>query len=139
MSVVTGTNADDVYLRVPARRVYAPAIRVAAAAVAARGAMNFNTLEELRSALDKAMAMLLDGLDVAGGPGEANLSTTQISVVLRNSNGSFQMEAERSSGPKVSEAAARTFQETTAGLLDECRVDRAKRTIWLRKAHKGVG
>ena len=128
-------NAEGVFLRIPALQPYAPIVRVGAAALAIHLGMSFVEIDDLRLVIDKAMIMLLDGLDgfesTPGAQGEADL---YIDVVFRIAENRFEFEATRSATAGVSETAVRLFDDTARELVDELRVDVDTGAIWLGKA-----
>ena len=133
LTVVASPSAEDVLLRIPARRPYAPIVRVAAAALAIRLGMSFAEVDDLRLAMDKAMNMLLDGLEGGHGTAEGDVDS-YIDVVFRIAEDRFEFEATRSATAGVSGSAMRLFNETVSDLVDELRVDSDTGVIWLGKA-----
>lgn len=132
-------DAEDVFLRIPALQSYAPIVRVGAAALAIRLGMGFVEIDDLRSAMDKAMIMLLDGVDgpknttdaPSRSPAEAD---SFIDVVFRIVENRFEFEATRTDPTGVSETALRLFGNSARGLVDELRVDPDTGAVRLSKA-----
>lgn len=120
---------SDVLLRVPARAPYARIVRIGAAALALRQGMSFGEIDDLRLAIDEAMIMLLDGVDVD--------SSTDIDIVFRITDGNFELEASRNEGSgadgEVSEAAVHRFDAIARGLVDDYDIDAAHGWLLLRK------
>lgn len=132
-------GAEDVFLRIPALQPYAPIVRVAAAALAIRLGMGFGAIDDLRSVMDKAMIMLLDGVtgseDTTDAHRRAPAETDSfIEMVFRVVENRFEFEASRTDNAGVSETAIRLFDDSTRELVDELRVDSDTGAIWLGKA-----
>lgn len=132
-------DAEDVFLRIPALQLYAPIVRVGAAALAIRLGMGFVEIDDLRSAMDKAMIMLLDGLDRPQEPADAQgvapaEADSFIEVIFRVADNRLEFEASRTDPTGVSGTALRLFDDTTHELVDELRVDPDTGTIRLSKA-----
>ena len=132
-------NAEGVFLRIPALQPYAPIVRVGAAALAIHLGMSFVEIDDLRLVIDKAMIMLLDGLDgfesTPGAQGKASgEADLYIDVVFRIAENRFEFEATRSATAGMSETAVRLFDDTARELVDELRVDVDTGAIWLCKA-----
>lgn len=132
-------DAEDVLLRIPALAPYAPIVRVVAAAMAVRLGMGFVEINNLRSAIDKAVNLLLDGADAAenttgaprGNPADADPC---IDAVFRIVENRLEFEANRTDPTGVSETALRLFDDATRELVDELRVDPDTGAIRLSKA-----
>ena len=122
-------SAEDVFLRIPARRPFAPIVRVGAAALAIRLGMSFAEIDDLRLVMDKAMLMLLDGLE-----GAEEDTDPYIDVVFGIAENRFVFEASRIATAGVSETAMRLFDDTTRDLVDDLRVDPDTGSIWLGKS-----
>ena len=132
-------DAEDVFLRIPALQSYAPIVRVGAAALAIRLGMGFVEIDDLRSAMDKAMIMLLDGVDGPENITDAPRSNPAdagpiVDVVFRIVENRFEFEATRTDPSGVSETALRLFDNSARELVDELRVDPDTGAIWLGKA-----
>lgn len=119
------TDASEILLRVPARAPYARLVRVGAAALALRQGMGFAEIDDLRLAIDEAMIVLLDGLDEE--------HESDIDVVFRVVDGCFELEATRSGGNDVGEAAVHRFDAIAGSLVDDYDIDPARACVRLRK------
>lgn len=126
-------TTDDVVLRVPARPSYARVVRVGAAALALRRGMSFGEIDDLRLAIDEAMIVLLDGLDLEADVG------IDVEIIFRISNGNFELEAVRSENRAVSDAAVHRFDAIAGGLVDDYEIDAAHGWMRLVKTPKGDG
>ena len=131
-------NVEDVFLRIPARQPYARIVRVGAAALGIRLGMSFAEIDDLRFVMDKAMVMLLDGLNglesTQGMQGKASGDVDiYIDVVFRITANRFEFEANRSTTAGVSETALCLFDDSARELVDELRVDPDTGAIWLGK------
>ncbi len=110
-----------------------------AASLAIRGGMGFVEIDDLRSAMDKAMIMLLDGLDGPENPADApNRAPSEadsfIEVIFRIADNRFEFEARRTDPARVPETAARLFGDATREFVDELRVDTDTGAIRFSKA-----
>ncbi len=114
---------DEIVLTVPARAVYARIVRVGAAALALRQGLSFAEIDELRAAIDEAMALLLDG---------APDDSATISCRFRTSGGSLELEAERTAGAPVAPPAVARFKEVVGGLSLTATVEPDNRRLILR-------
>lgn len=123
-------NTEDVFVRIPACQPYASIVRVGAAALAIRLGMGFAEIDDLQLVIDKAMVMLLDGLE--GTPDKA--ANHCIEVVFCIAENRFEFQASRSATASVSATAARIFDDTTRDLVDELCVTPETGVIWLSKA-----
>lgn len=124
------TDASEILLRVPARAPYARIVRVGAAALALRQGMGFGEIDDLRLAIDEAMILLLDGLGDDRG--------VDIEVVFRVADGRFELEATRSGGAGIGEAAAHRFGAIAGDLVDDFDIDAPQGRLRLGKTPTDV-
>ena len=133
LAAVASPTAERVFLRIPARRPYAPIVRTAAAALATRLGMSFVAIDDLGLAIDQAMVMLLDGLEP--GRGTEGAASPQpdldIDVVFRIAESRFEFEASRSITSRVSQQAVQLLDDSAADLVDELRIDGDIGAVWL--------
>jgi anti-sigma regulatory factor (Ser/Thr protein kinase) len=120
------TAPGEILLRVPARAPYARVVRVGAAALALREGLGFAEIDDLRLAIDEAMIVLLDGLDEDGD--------VEVTVVFHVGEGRVDLEATRTGGGEVPEAAVHRFDAIASGLVDDYDIDPERGWVRLRKA-----
>ena len=118
---------DEIVLKVPASAAYARIVRVGAAAVALRQGMSFTEIDELRAAIDEAMALLLDRPADDG---------TAIFCRFRARAGSLELEARRTDGASVAAAALARFNEALDPSDVTATVECEQGRLLLRKQHR---
>lgn len=64
---------------------------------------------------------------------QPNDSADTVEMVFRAENGALEMHAVRSVGSPISEAAVHRFDAFVAGLVDDCDIDAARRSLRIRR------
>ena len=120
--------ADEILLRVPARAPYAWIVRVGVAALAERRGFSEDQIEDLGSAAEEAISLLIS----ADGQNQDSEETV-IECVFRLHNGTLEIEAAPSNNVPLPSEASDLFTRRAAQLVDDCHLDKATGRIHLRK------
>ena len=120
--------ADEILLRVPARAAYARVVRDGAAALADRRGFSESQIEDLGTAVEEAVALLLS----ANGQGHGD-EAAAVECVFRLKDGGLEIEAIRSDRSPLPPGANDRFSRQAGQLVDECDLDEAAARIRLRK------
>ena len=119
---------DEIVLNVPASAAYTRIVRVGAAALALRQGMSFTEIDELRGAIDKALALLLDPPAKDG---------TAISCRFRTGPTVLELEARRTDGAALARSAAAALSEAVSqsGVVADVEFDRVRLLLRKRGDH----
>ena len=120
---------DEIVLKVPASPAYGRIVRMGAAALALRQGMSFTEIDELRAAIDGAVALLLES-PVEDG--------TAIACRFLTSSDGLDLEALRSDGSAVSASAASRFEAglSTSAVTATVEPHRGRLLVSLRRQHR---
>lgn len=120
--------ADEILLRVPARAPYARIVRVGVAALAERRGFSEDQIEDLGSAAEEAISLLIS----ADGQ-QQDSEETVIECVFRLHNRTLEIETAPSNGSPLPPEASDRFNRRASQLVDDCHLDKATGRIHLRK------
>ena len=120
--------ADEILLRVPARAAYARVVRDGIAALADRRGFSESQIDDLGTAVEEAVALLM-----AADGQERTDEEAAVECVFRLKDGGLEIEAIRSDRSPLPPGASDRFSRQAAQLVDECDLDEAAARIRLRK------
>lgn len=119
--------ADEILLRVPARVAYARVVRDGIAALADRRGFSESQIDDLASAAEEAVALLM------AADGGRTDEEAAVECVFRPHDGGLEIEAIRSDRAPLPPGASDRFSRQAGQLVDECDLDEAAARIRLRK------
>ncbi len=119
--------SDEIFLRVPARVPYDRIVRVGTAALALRRGLSAQQIEDLGTAVDAAMALLIEPVE------NDQTDDSVIECVFRLQEGGLELEAARSMDRPVSPEEVSRFSRRVGPLVNDYDLDETSKRIRLRK------